>query len=47
MTRIAGVFANLHTAAASEAAEVEAWFWMAVALSCVPWVALGAWLVWR
>jgi hypothetical protein len=31
---------------ASEPAEGEAWFWIVITVSCVPWVAvLAAWLI--
>ncbi|HEV2546217.1 MAG TPA: hypothetical protein VGU20_02670 [Stellaceae bacterium] len=48
MIKIGNVFAGyLPSTEKSEATEGQAWFWIAVTLSCVPWVALFAWLIWR
>ena len=46
MTRIGSVFAPyLPSTEKYEATEGEVWFWIAVTVSFVPWVA-GAWLIW-
>jgi hypothetical protein len=48
MIKIGNVFASyLPATGKSEATDREGWFWIAVTLSCVPWIALIAWLIWH